>query len=95
MARMIYARRTAGGRCCSFKGKHNTTTIKGPPTNSKTNPGPPQHTIREQMSGTAVIMNPNIPSNEQVRQSKSQMDNLAQKLQNVKIKKQRNITFNL
>ena len=91
MTRMFYARRTAGGRVCSFKGKSTTMNR----TSSTTSNAPPQHSIRDQMTSTAVIHNPNIPSNDQIRASKPQMDHLAQKLSSIKVKKQRNISFNL
>ena len=92
--KVIYARKTNGGRCCSFK--HKSTTTNGQRHASKPAREEEQETAVQQLTGTSIksVTNPHIPSNQQVQAKKPKMDAFARKLESVKLKK-RNITFSL
>ena len=101
MGRLIFARKTNGGRCCSFKGKGGAmtkSTHQAPPNNRTHAPKESvcdqMHSIEQPKPSTAVIYNPNIPSNNHMKQNKPQMDAFTKRLESLKVKK-RNISFSI
>lgn len=93
--KLVYARKTSGGRCCSFK--HKSTTIPKPHSQSKSRQeDEEEQTVMNQIQGTSIktVTNKNIPSNAQIEAKKPKMDAFARKLEGIKLKK-RNITFSL
>lgn len=94
--KLVYARKTSGGRCCSFK--HKCTTM--PKAHSQSNPRRKEEdedqTVMNQLQGSSIktVTNKNIPTNAQIEAKKPKMDAFARKLEGIKLKK-RNITFTL
>lgn len=94
--KVIYARKTSGGRCCSFKHKSTTTNGHRQQAHLKKEKEEEQETVLHQLTGTSIktVTNPRIPTNAQVQAQKPKMDAFARKLESVKLKK-RNITFSV
>lgn len=103
MSRLVFTRKSAGGRCCFFKGKgggrmtstRGTTQTTG---SHKNNVGVKEtmsaSTPTTQKSPIVMMENKKTPSNYQLTQQKENMDNFARKLGAVKVKQQ-NINFSL
>lgn len=93
--KLVYARKTSGGRCCSFKHK-STTMSKGQSQSNPRRKEEEEDTVMNQLQGTSIktVTNKNIPSNAQIEAKKPKMDAFARKLEGIKLKK-RNITFSL
>lgn len=100
MARIILTRKSGGGRCCFFRGKGGRmTSTRGTTTQTKKQDG-----VKELMNQThepkpnapiAMMENKKTPSNYQMKQAKSNFDNLTKKLSSVKVSTPRNISFSL
>jgi monoamine oxidase len=107
MAKIIYARRTAGGRCCSFYGRSGVRSMKrndamtgtgtksSPMNHSTSNEKEPSMPLQDRvMKPTKTITSGNIKSNKQVEAQKTQMNQVIRKLENVNVKR-KNITFDI
>lgn len=101
MARIILTRKSGSGRCCFFRGKGGRmTSTRGTTTQTKKQ----QDGVKELMNQThepkpqapiAMMENKKTPSNYNMKQSKTNFDNLTKKLSSVKVSQPRNITFSL
>ena len=100
MAKIIYARRTGGGRCCSFYGRNGVRSMKRNDASSmSTNAGmgtraPAPEEVGETTTPTKTITNGNIKSNKQVEAQKKQMNQVIRKLETVNVKR-KNISFDI
>lgn len=103
MAKIIYARRTAGGRCCSFYGRSGVRSMKrndthmpnNTPNHSTSNEAEPSKPLQERaMAPTKTITSGNIKTNKEVEKQKKQMNQVIRKLENVNVKR-KNITFDI
>lgn len=108
MAKIIYARRTAGGRCCSFYGRSGVRSMKrndsatttsmtnGTGSNHSTsNEREPSMPLQDRMTApTKRITSGNIKSNKQIEAQKKQMNNVIRKLETVNVKR-KNISFDI
>lgn len=101
MARIILTRKSgSGGRCCFFRGKGGRmTSTRGTTTQSKKQDG-----VKELMNQSyepspqapiTMMENKKTPSNYNMKQSKTNFDNLTKKLSSVKVSQPRNISFSL
>ena len=97
MARIVLTRKTSGGRTCFFMGKGGRMTT----TRGRGGTRPPKG-VKETMNETStpnskasiVMMDKKqTPSNHQVSQTKSNHDNLINKLSSLKLTKPKNISF--
>lgn len=93
--KLVYARKTSGGRCCLLKHK-SVTSSTHKSHRPKEDKEQAEQTVMNQIQGTSIktVTNKHIPSNAQVQAQKPKMDAFAKKLESIKLKK-RNITFSL
>ena len=102
MARIILTRKSSGGRCCFFRGKGGRmTSTRG--NNTQTTGAQQQKGVKDIMNQTsepsphapiAMMENKKTPSNYNVKQSKTNFDNLTKKLSSMKVTP-RNISFSV
>lgn len=98
MAKIIYARRTSGGRCCSFYGRTGVRSMKRNEmggTGVKTEVG--THQVPEpsvQQRPTKTITSGNIKTNKEIEAQKKQMNQVIRKLESVNVKR-KNIAFDI
>jgi len=101
MASIIMTRKASNGRCCYFRGKSGgrMTSSRGATTQAKKQDG-----VKELMNQThtpkpnapiAMMENKNTPSNYQMKQAKTNMDNFTKKLGTVKLTQPKTISFSL
>lgn len=101
MARIIMTRKTSNGRCCYFRGKSGgrMTSSRGTTAQSSKQEG-----VKELMNQTSVpkpnapiamMENKNTPSNFQMKQAKTNMDNFTKKLGTVRVSQPKTISFSL
>jgi len=105
MARIILTRKSSNGRCCFFRGKGGgrMTSTRGNTTQTNKQQQS-QQSVKDIMNQTSepnpkanIVMmdNKKTPSNYQMKQVKTNMDNLTKKLSSVKVSQPRNISFSL
>lgn len=104
MARIILTRKSSNGRCCFFRGKGGRMTSTRGNTTQTNKQQQSQQSVKDIMNQTsepnpkasiAMMENKKTPSNYQMKQVKSNMDNLTKKLSSVKVSQPRNISFSL
>lgn len=104
MARIILTRKSGGGRCCFFRGKGGRMTSTRGNTTQTMNQKKSQDSVKDIMNQShepkpnapiAMMENKKTPSNYQMKQSKTNFDNLTKKLSSVRVSQPRNISFSL